>query len=66
VSIVPADVADELVRIAGVAIVPYSFNWTLPPIALFTRAQGARTVDTLFAESLRQVCRETYGGAPRP
>jgi DNA-binding transcriptional LysR family regulator len=64
VSIVPSDVADELVRIAGVAIVPYSFNWTLPPIALFTRAQGARPVDTLFAESLRQVCREIFGGAP--
>ncbi len=64
VSIVPSDVADELVRIAGVAIVPYSFNWTLPPIALFTRARGARPVDALFADSLRQVCRDTYGAPP--
>ncbi|OZI31191.1 LysR family transcriptional regulator [Bordetella genomosp. 10] len=64
ISIVPSDVADELVRIAGVAIVPYSFDWTLPPIALFTRARGARSVDALFAESLRQVCREIHGGAP--
>ena len=61
VSIVPADIAEELVRIAGVAIVPYSFDWTLPPIAMFTRAQGLhRTADQLFAASLRQVCQETY------
>ena len=62
VSIVPADIAEELVRIAGVAIVPYSFDWTLPPIAMFTRSEGLlRAADRLFADSLRQVCRETYG-----
>jgi DNA-binding transcriptional LysR family regulator len=61
VSIVPADIAEELVRIAGVAIVPYSFDWTLPPIAMFMRAQGLhRAADQLFAASLRQVCQETY------
>jgi DNA-binding transcriptional LysR family regulator len=61
VSIVPADIAEELVRIAGVAIVPYSFDWTLPPIAMFTRSEGLpRSADQLFADSLRQICRETY------
>lgn len=61
VSIVPADIAEELVRIAGVAIVPYSFHWSLPPIALFTRADGAkRMVEQLFADALRRICRETY------
>jgi DNA-binding transcriptional LysR family regulator len=65
VSIVPADIAEELVRIAGVAIVPYSFDWTLPPIAMFTRAQGLhRPADQLFAASLRQVCQETYASSP--
>lgn len=61
VSIVPADIADELVRIAGVAIVPYSFDWTLPPIALYMRAQTQqREAEQLFAAALRQVCLETY------
>jgi DNA-binding transcriptional LysR family regulator len=61
VSIVPADIAEELVRIAGVAIVPYSFEWTLPPIAIFMRAQALqRAADQLFAASLRQICQETY------
>jgi DNA-binding transcriptional LysR family regulator len=61
VSIVPADIAEELVRIAGVAIVPYSFEWTLPPIAMFTRSTGTRRLaDRLLADSLREVCRETY------
>lgn len=61
VSIVPADIAEELVRIAGVAIVPYSFDWTLPPIAMFTRATGSRRpADRLVADSLRQVCHEIY------
>lgn len=56
VSILPADIADELVRIAGAAIVPYSFDWTLPPVSLFTRADGLRrNVDTLFAAALREV-----------
>ena len=60
VSIVPADIADELVRVAGVAVVPYTFEWALPPLAIFTRATGSRRlVDQLFADSLREVCRET-------
>jgi DNA-binding transcriptional LysR family regulator len=61
VSIVPADIAEELVRIVGVAIVPYSFDWTLPPIAMFMRAEGLhRAADQLFAATLRQICREMY------
>jgi DNA-binding transcriptional LysR family regulator len=61
VSILPADIAEELVRVAGVAIVPFSFEWTLPPIAMFTRAgQPHRQADRLFADALRQLCQETY------
>jgi DNA-binding transcriptional LysR family regulator len=56
VTILPADIADELVRIAGAAIVPYSFDWTLPPISLFTRSDGLRrNVEALFAAALREV-----------
>ena len=66
VSIVPADIAEELVRIAGVAIVPYSLVWTLPPIALFTRAADSRSpARDLLVDALREVCRETYGDAQR-
>lgn len=62
VSILPADIAEEMVHVAGVAIVPYSFDWTLPPIARFTRKEGGqRDVDRLFAQALRQVCRDAYG-----
>ena len=62
VSIVPADIAEELVRIAGVAIVPYSFSWTLPPIALFTRSEGSQSLaQSAFVASLRSTCREIYG-----
>ncbi len=59
VSIVPADIAQELVRIAGVAIVGHRFGWTLPPITLFQRSAGARFEEqALFAAALRQVCAE--------
>ncbi len=62
VSIVPADIAEELVRFAGVSIVPYSFEWTLPPIALFIRADvPLPPANRLFVESLRQVYEEAYG-----
>lgn len=57
VSIVPADIAQELVRIAGVGIVRHRFGWTLPPITLFERRTGARYEEQrLFAQALRQVC----------
>lgn len=60
VSIVPADIAEELVRIAGVAIVPYSFDWTLSPVALFSRTNASpRNVDTRFSAALRALCTET-------
>jgi DNA-binding transcriptional LysR family regulator len=63
ISIVPVDIAEELVRIAGVAIVPYSLSWTLPPIAVFTRVEKAHApARDVLIEVLRQVCRETYGG----
>jgi DNA-binding transcriptional LysR family regulator len=66
ISIVPADIAEELVRIAGVAIVPYSLVWTLPPIALFTRcAESQSPARDLFVEALRQIGRETYIEAQR-
>ncbi|MDN0083225.1 LysR substrate-binding domain-containing protein [Crenobacter sp. SG2305] len=60
VSIVPADIAEEMVRTAGVAIVPYSFNWNLPPIAIFTRAESlpAAAVE-LFGAALLQLCKES-------
>lgn len=58
VSIVPADIAEELVRTAGLSIVPYSFDWTLPPIAMFTRAGGARHTVELFCAALRGLCQE--------
>jgi DNA-binding transcriptional LysR family regulator len=61
VSIVPADIADELVRVAGVSVVPYSFEWTLAPLAIFTRTNGSRRqVDQLLVETLRGLCREMH------
>lgn len=65
VSIVPADIAQELARIAGVAIVPYQFGWTLPPITLFQRVSGANYVEqAMFAQSLREVCAELSKAPP--
>ncbi|RYF56166.1 MAG: LysR family transcriptional regulator, partial [Comamonadaceae bacterium] len=54
VSIVPADIAQELVRIAGVAIVPHRFGWTLPPITLFQRQRDAQHAEVaLLVQALR-------------
>ncbi|UEC01747.1 LysR family transcriptional regulator [Burkholderia vietnamiensis] len=52
VSIVPDDTADDLVRTTGVSIVPFSFDWSLAPIAIFTRIDiRSRDNVRLFAES---------------
>jgi DNA-binding transcriptional LysR family regulator len=57
VSIVPADIAQELVRIAGVGVVRHRFGWTLPPITLFERKAGAQYAEQrLFAQALRRAC----------
>lgn len=62
VSIVPADIAEDLVRIAGIAIVRHRFDWTLPPITLFQRTHGAQYEEQrLFAQALRQVSMEMKG-----
>ncbi len=59
ISVVPVDIAEELVRVAGVSIVPYSFDWTLPPIAMFRRSQGTpRAAESYFCTSLSAVCKE--------
>lgn len=41
VSLLPADIATELVHIAGIAIVPYTIAWNLPPIAAIIRRDGS-------------------------
>nr|WP_205194155.1 LysR family transcriptional regulator [Burkholderia sp. Ap-962] len=64
VSIVPADIAEELVHIAGVAIVPYTLDWTLPPVAILTRDGAPREVDTLLARALRALYQEPEAGKP--
>jgi DNA-binding transcriptional LysR family regulator len=57
VSIVPADIAEELTRTAGVAVVPYSFDWALSPVALFSRMDSAaRPIDIKFSAVLRKLC----------
>lgn len=59
VSIVPADIAQELARIAGVGVVAHRFGWTLPPVTLFLRAEKSlRPADALFARALHEVCRQ--------
>ncbi|MGO1767209.1 MAG: LysR family transcriptional regulator [Advenella sp.] len=57
VSIVPNDIAEELVRIAGVAVVPWSLQWALSPIALFSlKDRNTREVDLRFTQSLKRYC----------
>lgn len=62
VSLLPDDIATELVHIAGVAIVPYTISWSLPPIAAIVRA------DATLSESRRrflEAVRRAAGGMQR-
>src|SRR5690606_35668758 len=62
VSIVPADIAEELVRVAGVAIVPFSFNWDLQPLTIFTRTEDQELVQLQqFIGLLREATKEVQG-----
>jgi len=63
VSILPADVAEDLAPITGMAIVPYSFDWSLPPVAMFTRSgEMPHRLSQDFATALRDLC--TPSAAP--
>jgi len=55
VSLLPDDIATELVHIAGVAIVPYTIPWNLPPIAAIAR-HNAHESDShrRFLDAVRQ------------
>lgn len=64
VSIVPEDIALDLARGGGVVMVPWHFDWTLPPISLIRRRRDvALEAEERFADILREVCRETVGAA---
>lgn len=59
VSIVPEDIAADLSRGGGVTVVPWQFDWTLPPISLIRRTREvALEAEERFAEILRGVCEE--------
>jgi len=68
-SIVPEEIATDLSRDGNITIVPWTFDWTLPPVSLIRR----RREFTLQAEEsligiLREVCAEAVGqagGAPQ-
>jgi DNA-binding transcriptional LysR family regulator len=58
VSVVPEDIAEELKRTAGVAVVPYELDWELPPVALIRRQREVPLqAEEAFAQSLRVLCR---------
>jgi len=63
VSIVPEEIAADLARIGTVAVVPWTFDWVLPPISLIRRRRAAPLrAEDLFAETLREVCTEMAAG----
>jgi len=62
VSLLPADIATELVHIAGVAIVPYTIEWNLPPVAAIVRNDvGNSDSHRRFLEAVRHAS----SGMPR-
>ncbi|WP_225984778.1 LysR substrate-binding domain-containing protein [Noviherbaspirillum aerium] len=57
-SIVPADIAEELRQTFGVTVVPHALDWELPPITLMRRSREVPLrVEDEFAQSLRTACR---------
>jgi DNA-binding transcriptional LysR family regulator len=63
VSIVPEDIAADLSRDGAITVVPWTFDWTLPPISLIRRKREvAMEAEERFTETLREVCREMESG----
>lgn len=67
VSLLPADIATELVHIAGVAIVPYTIAWSLPPIAAIVRSgSGQIEPHRRFLEAVRRAAQGMQRKEPDP
>lgn len=65
VSLLPGDIAAELVHIAGVAIVPYTIAWSLPPIAAIVRNDVSQSAShQRFLEAVRQASSGKQRHAP--
>jgi len=64
VSIVPSDIAADLIRRGGVAAIPWQMDWELPPISLIRRVRSS-PLDTeeKFAGILHSLCAPA---TPRP
>jgi DNA-binding transcriptional LysR family regulator len=62
VSIVPEDIAADLARGGDITVVPWRFDWSLPPISLIRRKRDvALEAEERFAGILRGVCRDIVG-----
>jgi len=67
VSLLPADIAEELVHVVGVAIVPYSIAWSLPPIAAIVREDsGENESHRRFLGAVRQASDGMRRDVPDP
>lgn len=57
ISIVPVDIALDLIRRGGIAAVPWDMNWELPPISLIRRVRATPLdAEEKFAQILRESC----------
>lgn len=65
VSLLPDDIATELVHIAGVAVVPYTIAWNLPPIAAIARNNAYESnAHRRFLDAVRQASMGMQRNAP--
>lgn len=57
-SVVPEDIAYDLVKRGSIGIIPGQLNWELPPISLIRRVRSERSLlEQQFAELLHELCR---------
>ncbi|MDS1139413.1 LysR substrate-binding domain-containing protein [Pusillimonas sp. SM2304] len=61
VSVVPEDIALDMVRRGGVGILPWKMDWELPPLSLIRRVRDMPVdAEDKFAEILKELCNQAY------
>lgn len=61
VSVVPEDIARDMMRRGGVSILPWEMDWELPPLSLIRRTRDiALDAEEKFAGILKELCSQQF------
>ncbi len=61
ISIVPEDIARDMMRRGGISVLPWKMDWELPPLSLIRRVRDVPLeAEEKFAQILKDLCSQQF------